>query len=452
MKTILLGLAFFSLSSYAFAQETGIKFENNLTWSEIKAKASAENKNIFIDVFATWCGPCKWMDANVYNVDRVAKFINKNFISVKMQMDSTTNDGNNIKVWRNNAKQMQAEYLITAYPSYLFFDSQGNIVHKFNGAIDDAAFIELASNALDPKKQYYTNLCVYKRHKLSYEQMPDLVRISTSLNEKTYAKIIAEDYINNYLYKKNENELFSKRYLLFLTNEGSDFLTSESKIFQLIYNHKNKVDSLVGSPGYSESVIGWIITKEEIYNKLWKEDKQPYVKVPKWSKIWTSIKQKYNSSYADSLLSPAKFLFYQSVRNWPEYVRCAEEVRKTHEPKTNGRKFSTAVGGSALNPLTSCTDTWGLNALAWTVFQNCIEKQLLGKALMWSELSISLEPKESKDLHQYLDTKANILYKLGDVKGAIECEYTAMHNSFAFVNEYRLTIEKMKSGIPTWKQ
>ena len=43
----------------------GIHFVNGLSWQEVLQKAKAENKYIFVDCYATWCGPCKAMDKEV---------------------------------------------------------------------------------------------------------------------------------------------------------------------------------------------------------------------------------------------------------------------------------------------------------------------------------------------------------------------------------------------------
>src|SRR5690554_7048278 len=45
----------------ANTDEPGIKFEN-LTFEEAIQKAKEENKLIFLDAYAVWCGPCKMMD------------------------------------------------------------------------------------------------------------------------------------------------------------------------------------------------------------------------------------------------------------------------------------------------------------------------------------------------------------------------------------------------------
>ena len=57
MKNSLL-LVFLFMGAGLFAQ-TKISFEKKATWEEVLAKAKEENKLIFVDVYATWCGPCK---------------------------------------------------------------------------------------------------------------------------------------------------------------------------------------------------------------------------------------------------------------------------------------------------------------------------------------------------------------------------------------------------------
>ena len=51
----------------------GVNFLYNVTWSEAQVRAKAENKMIFVDCFATWCGPCKVME-QIFNKKEVADF------------------------------------------------------------------------------------------------------------------------------------------------------------------------------------------------------------------------------------------------------------------------------------------------------------------------------------------------------------------------------------------
>ena len=70
----------------------GVNFEHKLSWEQILEKAKNENKYIFVDVYATWCAPCKKMEQLVYTSNEVAQYENKYFVSVKLQIDTTKND------------------------------------------------------------------------------------------------------------------------------------------------------------------------------------------------------------------------------------------------------------------------------------------------------------------------------------------------------------------------
>jgi thiol-disulfide isomerase/thioredoxin len=130
------------ISSLAFAN-AGMRFEK-LTWAQVKAKAAKEKKMIFFDAYTTWCGPCKFLDEKVYTDASVADYFNSNYINVKFDME----DGEGI--------DLAGEFDITSYPTLLFFDASGKLVHKYIGAMKAPEFIQLGKDAMDPSKQYFT--------------------------------------------------------------------------------------------------------------------------------------------------------------------------------------------------------------------------------------------------------------------------------------------------------
>ena len=83
-KNILSLVAIFAFAG-VFAQ--GIEFEHG-TLEEALVKAKKENKIIFMDCYTTWCGPCKYLAKNVFTQKEVGYFFNKNFVNVKMDMES----------------------------------------------------------------------------------------------------------------------------------------------------------------------------------------------------------------------------------------------------------------------------------------------------------------------------------------------------------------------------
>lgn len=114
----------------------GINFEKG-TWDDAVKKAKKENKIIFLDVYTTWCGPCKMMDKKTFADTEVGKYYSKNFVSFKI--DAEKGEGVNI------AKK----YNVNAYPTNLFIDpNTGAIITDEKGFVPAHAFIERGKRAL----------------------------------------------------------------------------------------------------------------------------------------------------------------------------------------------------------------------------------------------------------------------------------------------------------------
>jgi len=87
-----------------------------------------------------------------------------------------------------------------------------------------------------------------------------------------------------------------------------------------------------------------------------------------------------------------------------------------------------------------------LNEFAWAVFQNCNDMTCVAEALEWSKRSFANEQNPA-----YMDTYANILYKMGKKDHAIQWEEKALNLSSAADRKgYQETIDKMKKGEKTW--
>jgi thioredoxin-related protein len=138
MKRIILTLIVVFSSVLLSAQ--GIEFQH-LTLEQTIAKAKAENKYVFIDVYTDWCGPCKLMSAQVFPMKEMGDYFNPKFVSLKLNGETTV-DG----------KSLVSKYKITAYPTFIILDGDGNMIHLFAGGVIGLAFIDKVAESFNPDK------------------------------------------------------------------------------------------------------------------------------------------------------------------------------------------------------------------------------------------------------------------------------------------------------------
>ncbi|HWK05560.1 MAG TPA: thioredoxin family protein [Puia sp.] len=445
MNRIILAAALcFSVTGKSFSQSIdtnnteykGIKFEQDLNWMQVKAKAKAENKYIFVDVYATWCGPCKRMDKEVYTNRRVGDAMKEKFIPVKVQMDSTQQDNEQIRNWYAEARRLTEEYKISGYPSFLFFTPDGKLVHKDGGFKDTVDFVRLINQASDPRKaQYYAQLEDYKKDKKDYPLMGGLAEFTKKLiGDKDLASTIAKDYKENYLDKQTGENVCTRENLDFIA-EFYNLINSKDKLFELCYHQQNRIDQIKDHKGWAKFQVNQTITREEIETKVLKNGKA-VVKYPDWKNIQNTIAEKYSAIDAKLLVLTYKVFYYRGLYlNWPLWAKYKDEMIKEYPLKPPyGLAVYIEING------------WGG---AWAAFMECDDKKVLEKSLQWADLALKLDGEKNRAA--YLDTKANLLYKLGRKREALslEKEAVALSDSYPDIVD---TYKKMQAGIPTWLQ
>lgn len=414
MKNIVKWLLCF-LPVIALAQEKGVQFQHGLTWEQVQAKAKADKKYIFMDCFTTWCGPCKYMSAQIFPQEAVADLMNTNFINVRMQLDTTDNDNEEVKSWYATGHRIAADYNVMAYPTFLIFDQDGKLVHRIVGASQSGEeFIAKAKEAMDPSKQYYPMLAKYKAGQKDSTFLFNLaIAALHAYDDQTGAQVV-----NDYL--STQKDIYTPKTLNLLQSFTQ---SSNDKGFGIMLQHPDKVDAVLGK-GVAENQVNRIIFYENVVPVLFNRY-APIAGEPNWNKLKDSIAVKYPSK-ADEVLAYSKVLFYLNRQQWNDFGPAIVAYMKSY-----GDNVSQS----------------DLNEYAWAVFQNCSDETCLKNALEWSKRSFEKEQNPA-----YMDTYANLLYRLGRKDEAIEWEQKAL--SLVTTEDqkkgYQQTIEKMKAGEKTW--
>jgi thiol-disulfide isomerase/thioredoxin len=112
--SITLCLLNFHLSAQGIVWQKG-SFESILN------KAKIQKKPIYVDIYTTWCGPCKQMDAEVFANAEIGKLFNDNFICYKI-------DGE-----KGEGRDLVEYFELESYPTSMFLDAEWNVILKLEG-------------------------------------------------------------------------------------------------------------------------------------------------------------------------------------------------------------------------------------------------------------------------------------------------------------------------------
>jgi thioredoxin-related protein len=222
-KNILFSIILFL--GFAQMQAQGIEFFHG-TFAEALVKANTENKLIFMDAFAEWCGPCKRMAATVFTDEKVGKFMNSNFICLKMDME------------KGEGPELSRKYDVSAYPTLLFLNATGGLVQRNVGALPSDGFIAAARQALgkiDNTKEFEKSYAEGKREpELIYSYVRALNRAG-----KPSLKIV-----NEFLQKADMTQPTTLKVIF----EGTS--QADSKVFDLLIKNRAAITAL-----YSEQQV-----------------------------------------------------------------------------------------------------------------------------------------------------------------------------------------------------
>lgn len=138
MRKVFIQLLLAILPLSIAAQEKGVEFVKG-TFAEALAKAEKENKNLFVDCYASWCGPCHYMSSKVFTTDLAGKYMNAGYISFKIDMEE------------GEGPELQKQFKIKAYPTFIVFSPKGKELGRFTGTASAPQFLQYIAMATEGK-------------------------------------------------------------------------------------------------------------------------------------------------------------------------------------------------------------------------------------------------------------------------------------------------------------
>lgn len=118
--------------------EKGISFIEQ-DWSKALTEAGKQNKLVFLDIYASWCGPCKLLKKNTFSDPKIGDFFNQNFINVSVDGEEGV------------GPSLAQKYSIEGYPTLIVTDKTGKPLLYSVGYMDANNLMMFAKEALKKK-------------------------------------------------------------------------------------------------------------------------------------------------------------------------------------------------------------------------------------------------------------------------------------------------------------
>lgn len=387
----------------SFAAHAQIKFEHG-SWDEIKAKAKAENKIIFLDAFTSWCGPCKWMAKNTFTNDTVAQYYNTTFINAKIDMEV------------GEGLDIAKKYEVHIYPSLLYLDYNGDIVHRSIGARASKEFIQLGNDALNPEKQFAA------MEKKYTEGNWDVSFLNKYLNFLSHNGLNVEKPLTTYFSKQKDADLSNRQNWTIIESHLNN---KDSREFNYLLKNTDEFSKKYTADSVNQKIYSVYIDvlQKTIYGKN--------ADSTKYFSLKDEIK-KLNFRDSEKAILLSEIWYYQSKQDYVNYSKSAVPYIDKYENE----------------------NSMEMNNIAYSFHSFVKDKQMLAKAESWAKKAYDIEKvKPDFDPNITMDTYASLLYTNGKKQEAVKVEQEVLDFMKAKPQEYsKEAMNDIEKKIEGWKK
>ena len=118
----------------------GIRFHQG-DWASLLAEAKKQKKPFFVDFYAVWCGPCKYMTKVTFAEANVGRYANANLLAYKVDAE------------QGEGVRLAQKYRIDGYPTYVFFSPDGEVLGAEVGAMEAPDFLRLMQGYVEKARR-----------------------------------------------------------------------------------------------------------------------------------------------------------------------------------------------------------------------------------------------------------------------------------------------------------
>ena len=175
-----------------FAQVNFTEVETREQMNAAQKKASDQMLMLFVDVYATWCGPCKMMDSEVYTDPAVAEYMNSHYVNVRLDGESDYG--------RNYVVEQQLE----GYPSMFIFSDAGERVSKIVGYTPAGKLIATLRSVSEGFREVKNYRARYQNGTLDPESFASYITVIRDMGNKEEAEGLAAEYVEQVMVSKSK--------------------------------------------------------------------------------------------------------------------------------------------------------------------------------------------------------------------------------------------------------
>lgn len=135
MNRIVWLLLFFVGMLMAFIPDGPPLQKEEITWysiNDLDSLKAIKDKKILLDIYSNTCAACRKMDGYTFKDRRIVKYINEHYYPIKFNGESkdTLIFKGETYFPGKRTHQLTLALNIQAYPTFMFFDKEGNVITK----------------------------------------------------------------------------------------------------------------------------------------------------------------------------------------------------------------------------------------------------------------------------------------------------------------------------------